>query len=122
MKIFSLFKKNSANFNHLMNGPTRDIDFQDNISKLSKAGLIELKSKKYQLTPLGENFLKTVKIVKDVHNVYDKLNAIGIINLSEESIKEEVLCSIDSIIGNEPIREIARYIYHYNISNSKNYN
>jgi predicted transcriptional regulator len=122
MKIFSLFKKNSANFNHLLNGSTRDIDFQDNISKLSKAGLIELKSKKYQLTPLGENFLKTVKIVKDVHNVYDKLNSIGIINLSEESIKEEVLCSIDSIIGNEPIREIARYIYHYNISNSKNYN
>jgi predicted transcriptional regulator len=114
MKTFCQFKKNRLNFNPLLNGPTQDIDFQHNISKLNQAGLIELKGGKYLLTALGENFIKTMKIIKDVHIVYDKLNAIGIINLSEESIKDEVLNSIDSIIDDEPIREIARYIYHYN--------
>ena len=114
MKTLYRFKKNRPNFNPLVDGPKQDNDLQRNISKLSQAGLIELKSGKYQLTTLGENLIKTMKIVKDVHIVYDKLNAIGIINLSEESIKDEVLNSVDSIIGDEPNREIARYIYHYN--------
>jgi predicted transcriptional regulator len=114
MKTLYQFKKNRPNFNPLADGPKQDNDLQRNISKLSQADLIELKSGKYQLTTLGENLIKTMKIVKDVHIVYDKLNAIGIINLSEESIKDEVLNSVDSIIGDEPNREIARYIYHYN--------
>jgi len=114
MKTLYRFKKNRPNFNPLTDGPKQDNDLQRNISKLSQADLIELKSGKYQLTTLGENLIKTMKIVKDVHIVYDKLNAIGIINLSEESIKDEVLNSVDSIIGDEPNREIARYIYHYN--------
>ncbi len=80
--------------------------YYSRLSRMTRAGLVRKRSGRYNLTTFGKIVYESQLIVENALQNYWKLKAIDSLEISNELPKEERLKVIESLVGNEDLKQI----------------
>lgn len=86
--------------------------FYSRSSSFTKIGIVERIQGKYCLTSFGKLILHAIEVIEDAINIYMRLKAIDMMDISEQITKEEIVKLIDTLIIDKRVKDIVKGRYH----------